>query len=495
MKRAWLNFICIFLCVLIPFISIVAGTLLIPSQFDKTFLGALSPKVERLYSIEEPKIIVVGGSSVPFGVDTKLLEEALGMPSVNFGLYASLGTKIMLDMSRGAIGEGDIVVIAPETDAQTYSLYFNAESAWQACDSDISLLSKIDSDNYSSMIGGFWKYASQKVKYFFAGEHLDPSGVYNAASFDEYGDIVYERAYNTMELGYDPSLSIEFSADIISDDFIGYVNEYVAYAKSKGAKVYFSFAPMNLDSVKLDSTLDEFEAFDKLEADIIAFTDFIKENFDAEVISDPADYLYDSGYFYDSNFHLNDAGSVMHTANLAADLAAAEGKDLLIDIAIPDAPEKPIIEDDTKDYSYDENEKYFIFEEVVRSGEVVGYNIVGLSDLGKHQTYVTTPRAYNEKKIYSIEAGAFASDNITEIYITDYIPAIGDGAFAGAPKLKKVHILATNPDDTSVNNVSMGLCNGMAADAKFYVSPESYNDFISNYFWGPYANMGKIVKE
>ena len=495
MKKAWLNFICILLCVLIPFASVVAATLLVPAQFDKTFLGALSPKAERLYSVDEPKIIIVGGSSVPFGVDTKLLEEALGKPCVNFGLYASLGTKIMLDMSRDAIKEGDIVVLAPETDAQTYSLYFNAESAWQACDSDLSLLARIGTDNYSSMLGGFWKYASQKVKYFFEDGHLDPSGVYNAASFDEYGDIIYERPYNVMELGYDPGLSIEFSPDIISEDFIAYVNEYVEYAESKGAKVYFSFAPMNMDAVLLDKTLEEFEAFDKLEADIASFKAYVDENFDAKVISDPGMYLYDSGYFYDSNFHLNDAGAVMHTANLASDIAAAEGVELLVDITIPDAPEKPVIEDETKDYSYDENEKYFVFEEVVRSGEIVGYNITGLSELGKEQTSLTTPRAYNEKKIYSIEAGAFASDKIEEIYITDYISAIGDGAFANAPKLKKVHILAKDPDNTTVNNVSMGLCNGMASGAKFYVSPESYNDFVSNYFWGPYAGMGKIEKE
>ena len=493
MKKAWLNFMCIFLCVLIPFVSVVAVVFATPSQFDKTFLGELSYKVERLYSVDEPKIVVVGGSSVPFGVNTKLLEEALGMPCINFGLYASLGTKIMLDMSRGAIGEGDIIVIAPETDAQTYSLYFNAESAWQACDSDFSLLSKIGSDNYSSMVGGFWRYAAQKAKYMFADEHLDPSGVYNVASFDEYGDIVYKREYNVMDLAYDPTLSIDFSTDIVSEDFVEYVNEYVAYAKSKGAKVYFSFAPMNIDAVILDKTLDEFEAYDKLEAQIAEFAAYIAENFDADVISDPAMYLYDSGYFYDSNFHLNDAGAVMHTANLAADIATAEGKDLLIDIVIPDVPEKPVIDDDVRDYSYDENEKYFVFEEVLRSGELVGYNIVGLSELGKQETTLTTPRAYNEKKIYSIEAGAFASDNLTEIYITDYISSIGDGAFENAPKLKKVHILTTNPDNTTVNNVSMGLCNGMASDARFYVAADCYNDFTSNYFWGPYAD--KIVKE
>lgn len=483
MKKAFIKFLCILLCILIPFAAVISAVLLMPSQFGNTFLGALSLKTERLYSIDEPKIIVIGGSSVPFGVDTKLMETLIGMPCVNFGLYATLGTKVMLDISRGAIGEGDIIIIAPETDPQTYSLYFNSESAWQACDTDMSLLKKIGSDNYDDMLGGAWKYAVQKTKYFFAKEPLDPEGVYNADSFDEYGDIIYPREYNIMELGYDPSLTIKFSSDIISEDFIDYVNEYVDFAKSKGAKVYFSFAPMNEDAVASDTDIEDLEAFAL----------FIKEKFDAEVISDPNDYIYLGGYFYDSNFHLNDAGMIMHTANLSEDIAKALGKELISDVQIPDVPEKPSQGGDDEDFGYDENEVYFEFSEVVRDGEVIGYNITGLSELGKAQNSVMTPRAYEGKRIYAIESGAFASENAEEIYITDNISSINDGAFANAPKLKKVHILAENPDDTTVNNVSMGLCDGMAEDARFYVGADVYYDFVSNYFWGPYAD--KIEKE
>ena len=70
---------------------------------------------------------------------------------------------------------------------------------------------------------------------------------------------------------------------------------------------------------------------------------------------------------------------------------------------------------------------------------------------------------------------------------------IGDGAFAGAESLKKVHILADDPNTTTVNNITMGLLSGLASGAKFYVSSASYDEYISNYFWGPYAS--RIVAE
>jgi hypothetical protein len=469
--------------VLIPFAAVASVIIFVPSQFRETFLGALKIKIDRIESIDEPKIVIIGGSSVPFGIDSKQMEEMLGMPVVNFGLYATLGTKLMLDLSREYINEDDIIVIAPETDAQTYSLFFNSEAAWQAADSDFSLLPKIAKENLSSMIGGAWKYASQKMKYYSSGTTLDPEGVYNVKSFDEYGDIIYPREYNKMPLMYDTSLEIDLSTDIISREFIDYVNEYVDFAERKGAKVLFSFAPMNFDAISEDLTVEKVEAF----------ASFIKDNFKAELISDPNTYMYESGYFYDSNFHLNDAGAVFHTCNLAYDIAAACEMEILKEYEIPDIPEVP--EDVAPQFptEYDENEKYFMFEEYMVGGELRGYNISGLTELGKAQTSLTTPYAYNGMRVYNLKENAFAGSAATEIYITENISNIEDGAFASANSLKKIHILTKNPDSTAVNNLSGELCKGMPSDAKFYVPAASYSTYISNYFWSPYAD--RIVSE
>ena len=112
------------LIILSPLIFSVSLAIFTPPVFSESFFGVLDEKVERLDSIEEEKIVVIGGSSVAFGVNSELIERYTEMPVVNFGLYASLGTKLMLDLSRKSINSGDIVIIAPEMDAQTLSLYF-----------------------------------------------------------------------------------------------------------------------------------------------------------------------------------------------------------------------------------------------------------------------------------------------------------------------------------------------------------------------------------
>ena len=240
-------------------------------------------------------------------------------------------------------------------------------------------------------------------------------------------------------------------------------------------RVLFSFAPSNEDALDPETTLESLEEF----------TDFIKTNFKAELISDPNNYIYRSGYFYDSNFHMNDAGMVVHTANLANDIAKALGKELLKEIEIPDVPEKPDIPDV---YDYDENEKYFVFDEIYSGGNVAGYAVKGLSELGKTQSTLTTPKAYNGKLVASIRENAFnGAENLSELFVTENINQINDGAFKNTPKLKTIHILAKDPNMTTVNNLSGGLTEGMADDAYFYVASSSYSEFSANYFWGVYS--------
>lgn len=481
MKKSWITFICIVLLIAIPFVAVASLGFFIPKQFDRTFLGELKYKVDRLYSIKEPKIVIIGGSSVPFGVDSSLLESALGMPVVNFGLYATLGTKLMLDLSLGALHNGDIVVIAPETDAQTYSLYFNSEAVWQAADSDFSLLFKLSPDDFPKMLGGFWKYAAQKAKYATSGEHLDPAGVYNIASFDEYGDIIYDRPYNVMTLGYDSTKTVVYSADIVSPDFITYVNDYTKKAEKRGARVYMSFSPVNEDAISPDTTLKT----------LSDFTSFIDDSFTAKRISDPNDFIYRSGYFYDSNFHMNNAGTVLHTATLAKDIASALGMEMLCEIKIPDVPEKPQTPDDTK-VEYDENEKYFVFDPIIVGSNTVGYSIVGVSDEGRGMTVLKTPLVYNKLPVLSISENAFSGCGaLEEIYVEKSVTILSNGAFAGAPNLKKIHILQPDPNmvqvDCFVDDVKNGLCRGMSENARFYVPAESENDYKIGYFWLRYS--------
>jgi len=479
MKKSTKVLITVLICILLPLIVFLSTGFILPAQFNETYMGELAEKTNRLYSIKEEKVIIIGGSSVPFGVDTSLMQEMLGKPVINYGLYGSIGTKAMLDLSKGALSKGDVVVIAPETDAQTYSLYYGAESVWQSCDGNMSLLFKTGADNASAMFGSYWKFCAKKMKYIFKGEKPQTSGVYAKSSFDEYGYIVYDRPYNIMEGRFDATSIIDINKEIISEDFIAYVNEYIDFAEKKGAKVYFSFSPMNEDALNPETTMEDLEAF----------VGYLKDNLKCSIISDMNSFIYRSGYFYDSNFHMNNSGAVMHTSNLAHDIAKAMDIEIKKEVEIPEEPEVPIIVDPEK-YEYDENEVYFTFRETTS-----GYIITGVTEKGKDQTILTIPLAYNEKKVYSLDAGVFAEcDNLKEIFVTKNISYIVDGVFEGAESLEKIHILNEDPDKVTVNNLSGELVRGMNKKAKFYIKESAYSLFVTNYFWGVYTDYLVIEK-
>ncbi len=475
MKKSWLRFFVIVLLTVFPVMLVCVLGFAIPDQFEKTFLGEFDNKVERLYETEGEKIIILGGSSVAFGVDAELLSETLGKPVINFGLYATLGTKTMLDFSRDAIGEGDIIVIAPEHNAQTWSLYFNAESMWQAVDGDFSLLRYIDSEDIPAMLGGFWRFASSKVRYAMKDEPLDPDGIYNAASFDEYGFIRYRRDkdYNIMESIPAEEDRFRFDSSMISADFVDYVNEYIAFAEEKGAKVYLSFCPVNENAIASDLTLETLETF----------TNDLRERFDCEVLGDPNNMIYPYGYFYDTDFHLNSAGAVLHTRQLALDIAPLLGmSEADIAIEVPEAPEIPKPET-PENLGYDENEVYFTYEVTD-----FGVYITGVTDLGKEQSVLRTPRAYDGQNVTSLRADAFAGcDALRELYITENIGQISDGTFRGAKNLAKIHILKTVPG-SEVDSLSKAATDGLPPHARFYVPAASYDAYITSYSWGPYAS-------
>ena len=312
---------------LLPFLMLVGAFCFAPSQYTNTFYGELDDKYDRLSSIDTPKIVVVGGSSVAFGLNSQMIKEQTGYEVVNFGLYADLGTKIMLDLSEGHINEGDIVIIAPEMDKQTLSLYFNGTSTLKATDDKPSMLLSLKGEDWYDIWGSFWGFMKEKWHYVKEGAP-DPEGVYNAGNFNEYGDIdpaKFPRNENIMGIQYDKTQALSLSSEIFSEDFVAYVNDYIDTLENRGATVYYSFCPMNELAIGTDaeSSLSKEE---QISIASEALLTYLESALHCPILGSPEEAIMPALYFYDSNFHLNDNGVPLHTARLIDQLLKAEEK-------------------------------------------------------------------------------------------------------------------------------------------------------------------------
>ncbi len=455
-----------------PLAAVAGAALATPCQYDETFLAELKDKHERLKTIEDEKIVLIGGSNLAFGIDSARLEQYVGMPVVNYGLYATIGTKAMLDLSRSYIGKGDIVVICPETNTQTYSLYYNAHSMWQALDCDLSMLRDVGTSNFGKIAAALPAFAAEKWRFVRTNTKPSPSGIYAKDSFNAYGDITVERPYNEMPIGYDPSMPVSLTPDLLDEEFVRYLNAYADHCKRRGAAVYFGFSPINADAVV------------STDADKAAFCAALTEQLTFPLLSNIDAYILDSDYFYDTNFHLNSVGALQRTSLLADDLLRVLGKHA--DTPKYEPP-KTTDEEDAPPIETDDNAQYFVFEEVEG-----GLSIVGLSDAGKTQKTLTVPRGANGKAVVLIGDNAFAgSDKLERVVIGEQaaVTAFTTESLSNCPSLRAIEIHVP-PYELPIDAEAV---KKMPQGCFVYVPEDAYAEFATDYFWSGMMQYVKIL--
>lgn len=444
-------------------VILIAAALLLPAQYGDTFLGVLPDKLERLEKTGSPRIILVGGSSVPFGIRSDLVEQQLpGYQVVNFGLYAQLGTPVMLDFLEENLKPGDLVIICPEQNRQALSPFFDAESLWQAVDGNFRLLFQLSPARAEKMAAAFPVFAGKKIGYSFTGSPA-PTDIYARASFNAWGDIESTlRRANIMAGGYDPNQTISFESDLISEEFVEILNNFYALAKEKGAAVYYRFGPMNQAAIVGDATADD-------------FYDALRARLDFPILGDPNRSILDSGWFYDTNFHLNASGATVFTRGLVEDL-----KLLFKDTSATDIPLPPQPVPETGGPISGDNSclDCFLYEE-----SATGWRITGLTGKGKTAQNLIVPVSKDGKPVEAMDETLLVNHaHLREITIQANIGILYDGMFRGCAGLQRL-ILTAAP---TAYTAGSGLRDG--ADFIIQVPADQIDAYRRHYTWQRYSS-------
>lgn len=301
----------------------------LPVQFGDTFMGELKSKYERLKETSGKRIVLVGGSGVAFDCDSALMDDFF--PSyeiVNFGMYAGLGTKAVMDLSENYIHEGDIVILSPEQSEQTFSNYFNGEYMWQADDGAFGMLRDLKSENFEAMLGNFPRFALEKLNYVMKGQKPQTDSIYQKKSFNTYGDIELDTCReNILPNGYDVNQKVRFTEDVVQPEFMDYMNDWAKRLEKKGAVVWYRYCPVNKLSVE---DMDDLAAYDV----------FLRQKLDFPVIGNPENSLMEAEWFFDTNFHLNQPGKEVNTVQLIRDMKAMLGDDRAVTVELPEKPHR-----------------------------------------------------------------------------------------------------------------------------------------------------------
>lgn len=301
----------------------------LPAQFGNTFMGELKSKYERLRETQGKRIVIVGGSGAAFDCDSAMIDEVFpSYEAVNFGMYAGLGTKAVMDLSEAYIRKGDIVILSPEQSEQTLSDYFNGEYMWQAADGAFGMLRHIKSENFEAMLGNFPKFALEKLHYVLKGQKPQTDSIYQKKSFNVYGDIDLDTCQeNILPTGYDINQKVRFTKDIVQPEFLDYMNDWAERLEKKGATVWYRYCPVNELAVEDAQDIAEYDAF-------------LRQKLDFSIIGNPENSLMEAEWFFDTNFHLNQAGKEVNTVQMIRDIKAMLGDDRPVTEKLPEKPRR-----------------------------------------------------------------------------------------------------------------------------------------------------------
>ena len=315
-------------CALLGLAVVLTGVAI--SQYDTrigddNYLAAVLEKDHLIRTTPSPKIILVGGSNLAFGIDSRMMQDSLGLRVVNMGLYAKLGLRYMLAQVKPYINRGDIVLIVPEYDQfygnfsegdqtlNTALLYAPADRIRDFVKSysviDVVLRPRVESVRRSF----FQATASAfgvKDKYF----PPDTNPVYNRHSFNQFGDVVSHLGKKSMNPDsiYVKELppAKEFNKRTLDE-----LNGIGDAARERGAHAYFLF-PSYIDRSYTINT-----------SQIAWLNDRLSRRMNVPILGSPADFVYPSNWFFDTRFHLNALGRGPRTVKMIEILRAARTAD------------------------------------------------------------------------------------------------------------------------------------------------------------------------
>lgn len=439
--------------------------LALPNVYQETFYGGMKNKIDRLYETKQKKIVIIGGSSVPFSIDSSLIEKYLPeYKVVDFGLYASLGTNIMLDLAYDSIKKDDIVILSPEISSQTLSMYYNPLETHKALEQNKNMFFKLDYHMKQSMIASIPSFNGEKISYISKGITPIPKDIYAASSFNEYGDIKVNREGNIMLDGVDNNNPISIDTSIIETAFIDKMNEFSNAVKEKGATTYYRFSPMN-------------EAAINYKDDLTTFYNYLHNNLNFEILGNPYNAVKEKEWFYDTNYHLNSSGVIMWSKGLINDIKMS--LDITSPTDIPDVDKPPLINPDTGKEG--DNTYLEYFEYLEKDDEVI------ITKLVKEEEKITIPYRYNSKVIAAFNPDVFQNKNVKEITIQDNIRLLYDNSFSDS---SLTHLIIKNDKPNSIG-VGDHLLDG--SSASIYVSKDNLSAYQTSYNWAKYSTSIKEI--
>jgi hypothetical protein len=259
-------------------------------------ISSLIDKHQRIETLESPRLLITGGSSGFYGMNSERITDSLHINVANMALFAGLGLDFMLNELRDNIKKNDVVLLNieyflfPECHAvEDVMLYYPKGKKY---------LKDYKEPFYEPYLNTF-KVNIESIQNFALTPIKRQSVIYvHSRTLNEYGDAVGYLKYKKPAYPASEKIAYRYYEGIEK------LNQFKAQAEAMGAKVYFVFPPFPVTEYKLNqSIIDHY------------YADF-KAHLKITMLCNPIDMVYDDNLFYDSHYHLDKEGRELRTTRL-----------------------------------------------------------------------------------------------------------------------------------------------------------------------------------
>ena len=204
-----------------------------------------------------------------------------------------------LEMISHFVGEGDIVLHAPELDSvQAGSNVINPR-LYQAVESYYNCFDYVDISRYANVFSSLKEF--NEVRREAAERHyLDFSGM-----IYDHGDRVNSDTLNKPT--YHAGSTLNYRKNAYSQTNLNHLNEVYALIRAAGAEMYFTPAPCNRNALSENAKKESVQR---------EYMDWLRGAISVPVIGDLWDYILDGEYMYNSDWHPNTIGRDIRTRKL-----------------------------------------------------------------------------------------------------------------------------------------------------------------------------------
>lgn len=278
--------------ILLLLVFYLNNLLLLDTYNSSVLYGSFTQKMERAESLDDEKIIVIGGSATNLGFDSKTFEELSGKPCANLAISAGVPLRVYMKAAELCAKKGDSIIMPLEYNYYNEGFYDVSEVYVDMVGVDKDL--KYEDNFYHSIeyvsltfLRSFTRL-NDCILFTIKDKMNTQNTIYVADSVDEFGDFYLHKDRERTYVRSVVDIKFEYDKGTMCE-----IVKFIEKMEQKGVTVYLTYPATDIYRIKNYKQYAD-DAKKAVERYIPA----------KNILGTPMDFAYEEEFFFDTAYHL-----------------------------------------------------------------------------------------------------------------------------------------------------------------------------------------------